>query len=50
MQFMNKGLEQLVSTLDKSKLHTSEFLKNYVKNVSDSPELLESPTLGFYTP
>ena len=51
MQFMNKGLEALVSTIDKSELRTtSEFLKNYVKNISDNPELLESPTLGFYTP
>ena len=51
MQFMNKGLEQLVSTIDASELHTtSEFLKNYVKKVSDNPVLLEDPTLGFYTP
>ena len=51
MQFMNKGLEELVSTMDKSELHTtSEFLKNYVKNISDNPELLESSTLGFYNP
>ena len=50
LQFMNKGLDSLVSTLDKSELHsTSEFLKNYVRNVSDNPELLENPTLGLYT-
>ena len=51
MQFMNKGLDSLVSTLDKSELHsTSEFLKNYVRNVSDNPELLNSATLGLYSP
>ena len=51
MQFMNKSLDNLVSTLDKSQLHiTSEFVKNYVKNISDTPELLEDPTLGLYHP
>ena len=51
LQFMNKGLDSLMSTLDKSELHsTSEFLKNYVRNVSDNPELLDSPTLGLYSP
>ena len=51
MQFMNKSLDGLVSSLDKSELRTtSEFLKTYVKNISDTPELLEDPTLGLYSP
>ena len=51
LQFMNKGLDSLVSTLDKSELHsTSTFLKNYVRNLSDNPEHLDSTTLGLYSP
>ena len=51
LQFMNKSLDGLVSTIPKSELHTtSEFLKNYVRNIANNPELLDNPTLGFYTP
>jgi hypothetical protein len=48
---MNKGLDNLVSTMEKSELHsTSTFLKNYVKKLSENPELLDDPTLGLYRP
>ena len=49
MQFMNKSLDNLVSSLDQDDLKmTKEFLKNYVKNISENPDLLESDTLGLY--
>ena len=50
MQFLGKGLDGLVSTLDKSELQTtSQFLKNYVHNISTNPSLLDDDTLGLYT-
>ena len=46
---MNKSLDDLVSSLDQDDLKmTKEFLKNYVRNISENPDLLESDTLGLY--
>ena len=47
---MNKSLDGLVSTLEKSELCTSsEFLKNYVQKISDNPDILNTSTHGLYT-
>ena len=49
MQFLNKGLDELVSTMDKVELcTTSKFLKNYIRKISDNPGLLDADTLGLY--
>ena len=49
-QFMNKKLDELVESLDpKTELpSTTAFLKDYVKNITENPELLESRTLGLF--
>ena len=49
MQFMNKSLDGLVSSMDKSELQTtSNFLKNYVKQITADPEVINTSTLGLY--
>ena len=47
---MNKSLDGLVSTLEKSELCTSsEFLRNYIKKITEDPTILNtSSTLGLY--
>ena len=49
MQFLNKGLDELVSTMDKVELcTTSKFLKNYIRKISNNPDLLDADSLGLY--
>ena len=49
MQFLNKSLDGLVSSLKKSQLSTTaEFFKNYTKKITDDPTLIDTPTLGLY--
>ena len=51
MQFMNKSLDGLVSTLEKSELHmTSTFLKNYTNRITKDPTILNAANLGLYNP
>ena len=50
LQFLGKGLDDLVSSLDKSELHTtSRFLRNYIHTINTNSSLLEHDTLGLYT-
>ena len=49
VQFMGKSLDSLVKTLDVQDMKISkEYLRSYVRKISDDPELLESDTLGLY--
>lgn len=49
MQFLNKSLDGLVSSMKKTELNTTkEFFKNYSKKITDDPSIIDAPNLGFY--
>jgi hypothetical protein len=49
MQFLNKSLDGLVSSMKKTELNTTkEFFKNYSKKITDDPSIIDASNLGFY--